>query len=155
MGQIRIVPLSEHPHYVAPLVEMLHTEWGSLSNWSDPVALQTVIESRLQIHAAPLALVALDDVKLAGSVSITRDELPHHPDKTFWVGDVIVAADQRGKGIGTLMLRAIVAHAAKIGITDLYLYTPDQENYYRKLGWETIGRDPANGEDNVVMRYCL
>ncbi len=43
MEQIRIVPLSEHSHHVAPLVEMLHTEWGSLSNWSDPVALKTVI----------------------------------------------------------------------------------------------------------------
>ncbi|WP_353578208.1 GNAT family N-acetyltransferase [Agrobacterium vacciniicorymbosi] len=117
--------------------------------------LKTVIEGRLQIHAAPLALIALDGTKFAGSVSITRDELPHHPDKTFWIGDVIVAADQRGRGIGTLMMNAITAHAAEIGITDLYLYTPDQEAYYRKLGWQTIGRDPANGEDNVVMRYCL
>lgn len=93
--------------------------------------------------------------KLAGSVSIKRHELPHHTDKEFWIGDVIVAADQRGKGIGTLMMHAIMRHAHRIEISELHLYTPDQEAYYRKLGWQTIGRDPANGEDNVVMRYSL
>lgn len=155
MAEINIVALSDYPDYIDPLVDMLHKEWGALAAWSDPVALKTEFEGRLQTDTAPLTLVALQQDRLIGSVSITRDELPHHPDKTFWVGDVIVAADQRGKGIGTLMMRAIVAHAAEIGVSDLYLYTPDQENYYRKLGWETIGRDPANGEDNVVMRYCL
>lgn len=155
MGEINIVALSDYPEYVAPLVDMLNKEWGALSAWSDPVALKAAFESRLQTDTAPLSLVALEAKKLLGSVSITRDELPLHPDKRFWVGDVIVAADQRGKGIGTLMMQAIVAHAAKIGIGDLYLYTPDQEQYYSKLGWRTIGRDPANGEDNVVMQYHL
>ncbi len=39
------MPLSKHPHYVAPLVETLRTEWGSLSNWSDPVSA-TLIPTR-------------------------------------------------------------------------------------------------------------
>lgn len=153
MGEIRIEALAEHPQHVATLVAMLHGEWGALAHWSDPVALTGEIEGRLQTQAAPLALVALDGDRLVGSVSITLDELAHHPDKHFWIGDVIVAADQRGRGIGTLMMRAIVAHASHLGMADLYLYTPDQEDYYRKLGWQTIGRDPANGEDNVIMRH--
>ncbi|WHA41072.1 GNAT family N-acetyltransferase [Agrobacterium larrymoorei] len=155
MNDIRIAPLALHPEHVSTIVAMLHAEWGSLTNWSDLARLKDVIESRLHTDTAPLALVAVEGDKLLGTASIKRHELPHHPDKEFWIGDVIVASDQRGRGIGRLLVTAIIDQASKIGITELHLYTPDQEGYYENLGWQTVGRDPANGEDNVIMRYVL
>ncbi|NTJ41170.1 GNAT family N-acetyltransferase [Agrobacterium larrymoorei] len=155
MGDIIIVPLSEHPHQVEHLVEMLHAEWGALAAWSDQVTLSKEISARLQTGTPPLTLIALHGNRLVGSISITLNELSDYPEAGFWIGDVIVATDQRGKGIGTLMMHATIAYASTIGITELHLYTPDQEDYYRKLGWQTIGRDHANGEDNVVMRRAV
>ena len=155
MNDIRIEPLAQHPEHVGTIVAMLHTEWGSLANWSDPARLRSVIEDRLRTDRAPLALIAIEEDTLLGTASIKRHELPHHPDKEFWIGDVIVAAGQRGRGIGRLLMTAIIDQASKIGIAELHLYTPDQEGYYESLGWQTVGRDPANGEDNVIMRYVL
>ncbi|KQO77552.1 GNAT family N-acetyltransferase [Rhizobium sp. Leaf262] len=154
-SSIIVEPLAHHPQHVDGLVNLLHMEWGHLDNWTNPLKLRQTIETRLQIDAAPLALVALEGDRLAGSISIKRHELLHHQDKEFWIGDVIVAADQRGRGIGTLMIHAMTSRAAALSIADLYLYTPDQEAYYRKLGWRTIGQDPANGEDNVIMHYAV
>jgi predicted N-acetyltransferase YhbS len=153
MGNVKIAPLAEHPHHIDELALLLHTEWGELSNWSDPAMLKELLGGRLRTGTAPLTFVALDEDRLVGSVSIKKHELPSHPDKEYWIGDVIVAADCRGHGIGTLMMRAIVTHASQIGIRMLHLYTPDQEHYYRKLGWQTIGYDQANGERVVIMCY--
>lgn len=150
---IRIEPLALHPQHVTALVQMLHTEWGGLKNWSDPDKLRASLEIRMTAVKAPMTLIALEGDRLVGSASLKVNELPEHPDRLFWIGDVIIAPDQRGRGIGTAMMRAIVRHAATLGISDLYLYTPDQEHYYRKLGWNTVGRSNANGEDNVVMHY--
>lgn len=150
---IRIEPLALHPQHVIALVQMLHAEWGALNNWSDPDKLRASIENRMTTVKAPMAFIALAGDRLVGSASLKVNELPEYPDKLFWIGDVIIAPDQRGRGIGTAIMRAIVRHAATLGISDLYLYTPDQEQYYRKLGWNTVSRSDANGEDNVVMHY--
>lgn len=60
MADIVIAPLADHPRFVGALTDMLHEEWGELANWSDSIALRSVIEGRLQTTAAPLALIALD-----------------------------------------------------------------------------------------------
>lgn len=58
-----------------------------------------------------------------------------------WVEDVVVSPDQRGHGIGRLLLDAISAWAARRGISRLQLLA-DGENaaalgFYRRLDWQT------------------
>lgn len=151
---IRVKPLAMHPEHVRTVAYLLHNEWGKLAAWSDPVGLEHSLQERCTALKAPIALVALNGDNVAGSVSLTRNELPHHPEWEFWVSDVIVAPDQRGRGIGRLMMNAIVSQATALGISDLYLYTPDQKIYYHNLGWSVIGMDNANGENNTVMHYA-
>jgi predicted N-acetyltransferase YhbS len=152
MVDVIVEPLARHPKLVSELAQLLNKEWGHLEPWSDIKRLENVLRSRCRC-AAPMTLVALEGEHLAGSASIKLRELPHHHDKEYWVGDVIVANSQRGKGIGQLLVQAIVRHARVTGIASLYLYTPEYELYYKKLGWITVGRDPANGEDNAIMKY--
>lgn len=155
MADVIVEPLARYPDLVPELALLLNKEWGHLEPWSDLKRMENILRSRCR-SAAPMTLVALESGHLAGSASIKLRELPHHHDKEYWVGDVIVADGQRGKGIGKLLVQASVRHARDSGIACLYLYTPEHELYYRKLGWITVGRDPANGEDNAIMKYdCL
>ena len=100
-SEIRIEALATRPDCIPALAELLHDEWGHLANWSDGDALIRELGKRAQTRTAPCALVALDGEGLAGSASIKIRELPHHDDKEFWVGDVIVTPDCRGKGLVT------------------------------------------------------
>lgn len=152
MADVIVEPLAGHPKLISELAQLLNKEWGHLEPWRDIKRLENVLRSRCRPFA-PMTLVALEGERLAGSASIKLRELPHHHDKEYWVGDVIVAKSHRGRGIGKLLMRASVRHARESGITSLYLYTPDHELYYEKLGWVTVGRDPANGEDNAIMKY--
>jgi len=58
-----------------------------------------------------------------------------------WVEDVVVSPDQRGRGIGRLLLGAVTTWAKRRGITRLQLLA-DRENeaalgFYRRLDWQT------------------
>jgi GNAT superfamily N-acetyltransferase len=58
-----------------------------------------------------------------------------------WVEDVVVTPDQRGQGIGRLLLEAVSAWALRRGISRLQLLA-DGENaaalgFYRRLDWQT------------------
>lgn len=60
-----------------------------------------------------------------------------------WVEDVVVDPDQRGRGIGRLLLNAVSAWAAWRGLGRLQLLA-DRDNaaalgFYRSLGWQTTG----------------
>jgi N-acetylglutamate synthase-like GNAT family acetyltransferase len=51
-----------------------------------------------------------------------------HSNKKWWIGEAIVATD-RGRGIGKTLMRTTAAFAKACGIEELFLYTPDQEDY--------------------------
>ena len=47
------------------------------------------------------------------------------------------------------------AGASARGIAVLYLFTPDQADYYAKLGWEAIAVEPCHGQAVTVMTARL
>jgi N-acetylglutamate synthase-like GNAT family acetyltransferase len=42
-------------------------------------------------------------------------------------------------------------HAQENGVKRLYLYTPDQEQMYARLGWQLFSREPYNGTPVTIM----
>ncbi|MDR6759326.1 N-acetylglutamate synthase-like GNAT family acetyltransferase [Mycoplana sp. BE70] len=147
--------LADRPEQISSLARLLNAEWGHLEPWQDVAELQRALTERSQSQAAPFTLVALSGDRLLGSASIKFRELAHYPDRLWWIGDVIVAPDQRARGIGGELANEAVRHAQASGIFELFLYTPDKEEFYARRGWETVGRDSANGENNIVMRIAL
>ena len=45
--------------------------------------------------------------------------------------------------------------AQRLGLPELYLYTPDVQAVYAKYGWREIETRPHNGETVSVMRRAL
>ena len=137
------------------MATFLNGEWGHLPPWSNQAALEEDLQQRLQTAHAPFVLIALLDHELVGSASIKINELIDLPEKEFWVGDVIVDPKYRGQGVGTIIVRKLIEYARLFGLGELHLYTPDHQDFYRRLGWHDVGQHFANGEDNTIMRYDL
>jgi ribosomal protein S18 acetylase RimI-like enzyme len=68
-----------------------------------------------------------------------------------WIDGVIVDSEQRGKGIATIVMDAVLAHARKLNIEELSLTSsPKREaanHLYTKLGYEKY--------DTNYYRYVL
>lgn len=60
-----------------------------------------------------------------------------------YITDVIVADDARGKGIGSWMVEATLAHPDLQGLRRFALWTRDAPWLYQKFGFRQFGATPA------------
>jgi predicted N-acetyltransferase YhbS len=149
---MRIEPLAQHRDLIPVVVEQLYAEWHDFAPWSVPAAITERFLNSSSGVTFPYSVVAISDAgEFMGTGSIKLKELPSHPDKRHWLGEVFVPASLRGQGIATSMIEAIVEYSIQQVVPVLYLYTPDQQAFYSRLGWRPCGDDFVNGEPVTLM----
>lgn len=82
-------------------------------------------------------VVAIDDGVVVGMASAV-DYV--HPDKApqLWINEVGVAPTYQRRGIGRLLLEALLAHARALGCTEAWLGTEEENEPARRL-YESMG----------------
>ena len=152
---MRLEPLFNQRQRIDELALLLHNEWGNLPPWS---SLTVIVERLFGANPGvpfPWTIVALSDQdQLLGTASLKLWELSDHPDKEHWLGEVFVRREWRGRGVGTALIRESIDYVRAAGVTDLYLYTPDQQSLYRRFGWVAIEQAQVNGESVAVMKLA-
>lgn len=149
---MHIEPLAKHQHLIGEIAMLLHAEWGDLVPWAEPAAIERRFAEQLLTALAPFTLVALSDSGgLLGTASVKLYELPDHPDKVHWLGEVFIPRRLRGQGIGSALVRACIEQSRILGIPAMYLYTPDQQPLYARFGWREIAAAVVNGEKVSIM----
>lgn len=103
----------------------------------------------------PSTWFAEDNATLLGSAAIIESDMETHPTLTPWMASVFVAPEHRGKGVGSALVKHVVASAREAGHNAIYLFTPDQEALYTKLGWKTLQADTYRGCQVTIMHYDL
>jgi N-acetylglutamate synthase-like GNAT family acetyltransferase len=71
------------------------------------------------------------------------------------LASVYVDERYRRQGIGSALVRHAAHKAAELGVETLYLFTPDRESFYARLGWTILERTPFGGKMQVVMALDL
>lgn len=152
---MRIEPLVAHPGHVPRIAAWHQAEWSALSP-------ERSLASRVRDLAAegappdvPFTGIALDDDDaVLGSASLVHSDMDGRSE-TPWLASVYVAPAVRRRGVGSALVGWVEQKAREGGFTDLYLFTPDQEALYARLGWSVLSREPYHGHDVVVMRRRL
>lgn len=153
---MRIELLAEHPHLIPTLAEWHHAEWGYLHPGSTLEDRVEWLRPEVQRGAIPFAVVAVDgEGRPLGSASIVRHDMDAHLDWTPWLASVYVHPDHRRRGIGAALVRRATAEAAKLGVPDLYLFTPGQARFYERLGWRKVLQEVYRGTEVTIMTISL
>jgi predicted N-acetyltransferase YhbS len=82
-----------------------------------------------------LGFVAEADGAVVGSGLLVSRELEQYHDLGPWLAGLVVHSDWRGRGVGSMLVRAVEDHARRNGSQQLYLYTYGAERFYRALDW--------------------
>ncbi|MFB2552846.1 GNAT family N-acetyltransferase [Ensifer soli] len=103
----------------------------------------------------PTVLVLLEDGAPVAMAALCRDDLPQRPALNPWLAGVYVDHPHRGKGHARTIVAAVEALARDAGIAELFLYTPDAEGLYARLGWTERETLPRGAEILTVMSKRL
>lgn len=96
------------------------------------------------------------DGALAGIATLVDDdELPGATEPGPWLAAVFVAPESRGAGVGGALVAHVVDRARALGHADLFLYTSDQQEWYRRRGWIPLRDSSVNGVAVTVMRLAV
>jgi len=144
--------LDRHAGLAPTLAGWHHAQWGHLyDHWTLEVAT-----AELRDHATrrtlPTTLVAVEAGAPLGSVSLVLEDAPELCEHgSPWLASLYVRPQARGRGLGTSLVRAAVAHAATLGVDELFLFTPEHADFYARLGWRPLARTALLGTPVDLM----
>ena len=149
----RIEYLADHPSFAPTLATWSQQQWGHLSPHVTYEMRLAEFEKMAVRQAVPLAFVAIGEDAPVGMASIVEHDMRTRMELTPWLASVYVSPVYRNRGIGSLLVQRVMQEAAAMGITRLYLFTPDRMSFYRRLGWEAGERVGYRGEQVTIMSY--
>jgi GNAT superfamily N-acetyltransferase len=147
--------LADYPQYLPTVAGWIFDEWG----WEMPGSTLENIQAEFSLHLnrdrIPLTMLALADGQPAGTASIFLHDMDSRMDLTPWLAGVYVVPEFRRQGVGSQLVRAIEAAATRLQLGRLYLFTPDQEAFYARLGWSVLETVEYRHHSNVIMTKSL
>jgi len=151
-----IAELNQHPRYAEQTAQLLHTEWSHFPAWSHPPAIVARLKQRNQKPSAEFTLIATPDGEtVIATCSVIRYELDDIAAREYWIGEVVTDKRFRGQGVAKALIQQAIATAIKQQISELWLYTPDQQGYYQRSGWQAVEQRQIAGEEVTVMKLPL
>lgn len=145
--------LADHPQFLSALAQWQHAEWGYIRPGDTVEARMARLQSSVQIGRIPLTVVALADGELLGSASLILHDMDTRLELTPWLAGVFVAPEHRRKGVGAQLVRRIMAEAATLKVSLLYLYTVHSEKFYANLGWSLQEHAAYRDQKVAIMTY--
>lgn len=138
---MRISPLSDHMHFFNEVVDMKFQAFSYLTGEETIEDYRNRQKDYVRDILLPRAYIVLNDSQeLIGTFALKKKDFKHRLDLTPWLGSVVVSIKHRRQGVGRFIVSEGERLAREMGYKALYLYTPDQEAWYSKQGWDLLER---------------
>ena len=147
--------LVECPEVVPTLAHWHHAEWSHYNPGQTIIKRLQQMQVFLGDSSIPSTWVAMNEGKVVGSAAIVANDMETHPELSPWLASVYVKQDERCHGIGTRLVEHAMQQARYTDIDTLYLFTPDRQNFYQRLGWQVMHTERYHGHDVVIMSVKL
>lgn len=152
-ADVCIFDLAAAPEHLPLLAQWHQQEWSSLNPGETLVQRIERMQAYLEPDLVPSMFVCLYRGQLAGSAALVGCDMDTRPSLSPWLASVFVAPQFRCLGLGSRLVAHATARAAQSGFSDLYLFTPDRTDFYRRLGWIALGAEDYYGHCVQLMRF--
>jgi GNAT superfamily N-acetyltransferase len=151
---MQIVNLKDELNHLVTLASWHHDEWSYLN--PDATLEERIEEMKrcLGPEFIPTTYIAKDD-ELLGSAAIVEHDMDTKQELSPWLASVYVAPQFRRKGVGSKLVLHVMNQARENGVEALYLFTPDEEEFYAHLGWKPFEKTKYRGYAVTIMKVNL
>jgi predicted N-acetyltransferase YhbS len=152
MPTLQINHLFKHPQLIESVAQMIYDEfWRDVTDGMSQDDLAAHLRSATNENRIPLCLIALQDEALVGTVNLIENDDAARSHLRPWLAAMVVREDQRGSGIGTKLVNALITEARRMHIPALYFGT-DGPGFYERIG--AIQHEKVRA-DFRIMRFEL
>ena len=148
---MKITYLANYPEHVSTVAKWVIDEWGHESPGTTLEGLEEKFRNHLNRNVIPLTLLAMEEDRPLGTASLVFHNMKDRQDLSPWLAAVYVLPEHRGQGIGARLVKSIELLAANLEVEKLYLFTPDRESFYTRMGWTVLERTTYREKDVVIM----
>jgi GNAT superfamily N-acetyltransferase len=153
-AQIEIGYLADHQNLVTELAAAFIKEWPAYYSPGGRGDALGDLRSRNRRNRLPLALVALNDGRLHGTVTL-QGTTESHAHLSPWLTALLVLPAYRRQGIGTRLIRAAEHLASVLKFENLYTRTGTAVPLFTRLGWTAFDTAVSGKESLTVFRKKL
>jgi len=144
---ITIYLLQDKPEFIDKISEVNFNTWIEFyqnNKYEDITSVEEYKEYLEEIHMntnkIPIMIVAVDDDKYVGNVSLIDDDFPEIVRDRVWITELYVEPEYRNKGVGKLLIQAALDSAKDCKLKEVYLACfEDLIFYYKKLNFNYTG----------------
>jgi len=147
--------LGHYPEHISSIAQWHQDQWHSISPELTTALRIKQYSAYPSQQGVPCCFIALVDNRPAGSASLVDSDMDTHPDLSPWLASVFVHPEFRKQGIATHLIELCIGNARKANIKKLYLFTPDQLEFYQSRGWKLLKSDTYHGEHVDIMSFDL
>lgn len=149
---MEIIDLRKAPQYIPTIARWHFDEWGYLNPGKTLEYRIQRMQRYLGEAVTPTMLIAVEGDEVLGTAALVEADMDSHPELTPWLASVYIREDQRGRGLGKQLVKAVMALAGDLKIPELFLFTPDQAGFYAKLGWKPVSEETYHDKSVTIMR---
>ncbi len=138
--------LANHPGLIEPVANWCCSEWPWYYNDGDYSTAYAYHSRTAVLSGIPCALVALDEGRLVGTIAILEEDMDIREDLWPWLGCLVVAPSERGKGIASRLIVEGLKLSATIKIPKIFAWTEKLSPHLRAAGWKYLASPSYQGK---------
>ena len=151
--EVRLELLTDPSDYVDTILDWHWREWSAYATDPSQEEWRQRLFERCNEARIPFSFAAFSDGQVIGYVAVCEEDLdPRFPDRGPWISGMYVLGGARNGGVGRALLAAAEAHAAALGITELWLHTGEASAFYERCGWNVVAPKETLAIDAVMNR---
>lgn len=152
---MEIINIKDHRKCIPEVAGWLFQEWGHLTPGASLELSIHKLKERCIEDKIPLTFVAVENRQVVGTISIVPHDMKTRMDLTPWIASVFVKPEARNRGIGSHMMRFAEQECLNMGLSKIYLFTPNKQRMYAGLGWKRADDVEYRGEQVTIMEKAL
>jgi predicted N-acetyltransferase YhbS len=131
--EVAICQLFSQPQRRPAVAALIHNEFWTEVPGASVEKMAARLGAASTADALPLCLIALHGDEVLGAINLVDNDDDDHTDWHPWLAGMVVAASHRGHGIGSQLVRALLAEARRLNFERVYFGT-DGPRFYERLG---------------------
>lgn len=149
--------LEEYRLWTPTIAQWFYDEWGDFYPNLTVDDIAERLEQRTNTDKIPLALIAVEDKQVIGTVSLKQHDMDTRMQYSPWLASLYVKKMHRHKCVSIKLIEAGINKAIELGIKVLYLYTiiPQHKAFYISRGWKLVEITRYRGKTATIVTKQL